>query len=87
MINVPDPGLNFSKIIFHPLTTGPNFDKGVQKTQNYRHLGKEPPPGLLRRFPAISIDRLGLVVGLECLGFSGKDPVGPPKALGSRPGD
>jgi len=84
----PDFVAELAKSRLH-LLRGPvtDLDKGVQKTQNYRHLGKEPPPGLLRRFPAISIDRLGLVVGLECLGFSGKDPVGPPKALGSRPGD
>ena len=43
-----------------------------QKTADDRDVSKERSPGFVRRFPAVTADTLGRIVGIHLLRFGGK---------------
>ena len=63
----------FTKGFFGPI---PDFDKGMEKTPDHRDLVEQSLPRILSGLPAISIDRFWGIIGLQGLGFAGKDAVG-----------
>jgi hypothetical protein len=77
MISLPDALLHllakFPEGFLGPI---PDFDKGMEKTQDHRDLMEQSMPRILRGWPAIGIDGFRSILGIHRLGFTGKDTLG-----------
>ena len=69
MIRIPHTPTHLRKVVFQPFAAVADFEEGVQKARDQRHLGKQTPPRGLRGRPAIGVDRRGRVIWLDLLGF------------------
>ena len=77
MISVSDAFLNLlAKFPEGFLGTIPDFDNGMEKTQNHRDLLEQRMPCILSRWPAIGINGMRGIIGIQGLRFAGKDTVG-----------
>jgi hypothetical protein len=54
----------------------PDVDKGMEKTQHHRDRVAPSFPCMLRGWPAIGSDGIRGLIGIDRLGFAGKDPIG-----------
>ena len=76
MIRLPHPRLDLSKRL--PQRFGgpiPDFEKGMEKTQDDRNVGEPRLPRALRGLPAIRIDGLRRLIGTQDLRFTGKNAI------------
>jgi hypothetical protein len=77
VIRLPHPGLDLSKQVaqrFGGSVT--DCEKRMEKTQDHRDVGEEGLPSALRGLPAIGIDRLWRLLGIQGLRFAGKNAIG-----------
>ena len=76
-INVPDALLHllakFTKGFLGPIS---DFDQDMEKAQDHRDLIEQGLPSILRGWPAIGIDSIRGIIGIDRLGFAGKDTIG-----------
>lgn len=77
MLSVPDAFLDhlakFPEGFLGPI---PDFDKGMEKTQNHRDLVEQRMPCILSRGPAIGINGIRGIIGIQGLRFAGTDTIG-----------
>jgi hypothetical protein len=56
--------------------TIPDFDQGMEKTPDHGDLVEQSFPCILSGWPAIGIDGIRGIIGIDRWGFAGKDTIG-----------
>jgi hypothetical protein len=77
VIRFPDAPLyllaTFTKGFLGPI---PNFEKGMEKTQDHRDLIAQRLPSIVSGWPAIGMNGFRGIIGIDSLGFAGQDARG-----------
>ncbi len=76
VIRLPHPLLDLSKRVAQRFGGSiTDCEKRMEKTQDHRDVGAQGLPSALRGLPAIGIDRLRRIIGIQGLRFAGKNAI------------